>query len=386
MYAAPFALLATLVGSSYAQLSADFVASLRNAGTAPERLALLKDEDLLFDFNNASSGVVMGAGGHTVESSSLNFPAVVGNGVSMTIGFLGPCAINTPHTHPRATEINFSVNGTLRAGLLTENGARFILNDLKPGTASVFPMGAIHFEMNTGCEPALFVAAFNSEDPGVLSVAQRYFGIPPDIIGAALGGLGVEEVLGLGSKIPDNVAAGTDECLQRCGLTRPSTQPTAQHQPLVSGNSPTATSVFFSTSTTSSTSSSATSTGTGKAALAATTSTASAAAQSPGGKAISGSEQLSANSASGNSNNSNTSPILIALVVINALLVVGLLVALFLYIQNRSRQAAFGSHRYAAPSTPSDPLIKAEEKYELGRESTYYDPYTPTQPEFGKSS
>ena len=56
------------------------------------------------------------------------------------IGLLGPCAINTPHTHPRATEINFSVNGTLRAGLLTENGARFILNDLKPGTASVFPM------------------------------------------------------------------------------------------------------------------------------------------------------------------------------------------------------------------------------------------------------
>ena len=46
MYAAPFALLATLVGSSYAQLSADFVASLRNAGTAPERLALLKDEDV----------------------------------------------------------------------------------------------------------------------------------------------------------------------------------------------------------------------------------------------------------------------------------------------------------------------------------------------------
>lgn len=58
----------------------------------------------------------------------------------LAIGFLGPCSINTPHTHPRATEINFSVNGTLRTGLLSENGARFIVNDLPAGSASVFPM------------------------------------------------------------------------------------------------------------------------------------------------------------------------------------------------------------------------------------------------------
>ncbi|KZP17898.1 RmlC-like cupin, partial [Athelia psychrophila] len=172
---------------------------------------------------------VTGAAGHTVEASSENFAAVVGNGVAMTIGTLGPCALNTPHTHPRATEINFSVNGTLRTGLLSENGGRFIMNNLPPGSATVFPKGAIHFEMNMGCETAIFVAGFNHEDPGVLSVAQRYFGLPPDIVGAALGGLGVEEVGGLEALIPDNIAIGTDECLQRCGLTRGS-QPILQHQ------------------------------------------------------------------------------------------------------------------------------------------------------------
>lgn len=67
------------------------------------------------------------------------------------IGFLGPCAINTPHTHPRATEINFSVNGTLRGGFLAENGAKFIEVTLNPGEAAIFPQAAIHFEMNTGC-------------------------------------------------------------------------------------------------------------------------------------------------------------------------------------------------------------------------------------------
>lgn len=114
-----------------------------------------------------------GAGGHTVAASSENFPAVVGNGVAMTIGFLGPCGMNTPHTHPRATEINFSVNTTLRAGFLMENGARFVDVELKAGSAAVFPMGAIHFEMNPSCEPAMFVAAFDGEDPGVNQVAQR---------------------------------------------------------------------------------------------------------------------------------------------------------------------------------------------------------------------
>lgn len=91
----------------------------------------------------------------------------------MTIGFLDACGMNTPHTHPRATEINFSVNTTLRAGFLMENGARFVDVELKAGSAAVFPQGAIHFEMNPSCEPAMFVASFNNEDPGVGQLAQR---------------------------------------------------------------------------------------------------------------------------------------------------------------------------------------------------------------------
>ncbi|KAJ6506752.1 RmlC-like cupin [Mycena sanguinolenta] len=216
---------------------AETVAELRLDPTAVDRLnTLSSDNQFVYDFLNPPAGVVTGAAGHTVTATSGTFPAVVGNGVAMTIGFLGPCGINTPHTHPRATEINFSVNGTLRTGFLTENGGRFVVNDLPPGSMTVFPQGAIHFEMNDGCEPAMFVAAFNGEDPGVLSVAQRFLGLPIDIIGATMGGLGVKEVEGLEAMIPDNVAVGTDACLKRCGLHRPRAQPTAQHQPRVSGN------------------------------------------------------------------------------------------------------------------------------------------------------
>lgn len=97
-----FALFAALLGSAFAQLNEALVASLKNAGTAPQRLALLSDSDvsaavpshlflsnipppqLLFDFNNPPSGVVTGSGGRTVEASSLNFPAVISNGVAMS--------------------------------------------------------------------------------------------------------------------------------------------------------------------------------------------------------------------------------------------------------------------------------------------------------------
>ena len=66
-------------------------------------------------------------------------------------GYLEACGMNIPHTHPRATEINIAVNGTLRTGMLAENGARFVFNNVPPGSATVFPQGAIHFEMNLDC-------------------------------------------------------------------------------------------------------------------------------------------------------------------------------------------------------------------------------------------
>lgn len=88
----------------------------------------------------------------------------------LAIGFLGPCGMKNPHCS--ATEFNFSVNTTLRAGFFAENGARFVNVELAARSAVVFPQGAIHFETNPSCESAMFVAGFNSEDPGVQQVAQ----------------------------------------------------------------------------------------------------------------------------------------------------------------------------------------------------------------------
>ncbi|KAJ7509922.1 RmlC-like cupin [Mycena galericulata] len=209
--------LSTVLSSVLCTPLSDEVATLRQAPTAVDRINdLPNDTQFIFDFFNPTGGIVMGAAGHTVTATSGTFPAVVGNGVAMTVGFLGPCGMNTPHTHPRATEINFSVNGTLRTGMLAENGARFVVNELPPGSMTVFPQGAIHFEMNEGCEPAMFVAAFNGEDPGVQSTAQRFYGLPVDILQATLGGLGVQEVEGMADMVNSYLCIFVDPGQHRC--------------------------------------------------------------------------------------------------------------------------------------------------------------------------
>ena len=94
--------------------------------------------------------------------------------------------------------------------LLTNNSTsqkRFHLHRLETGQATIFAQGAIHFEMNLGCEPVRFIAAFGSADPGTTQVAQAFFQeIPEDVVNAVLGGV---EKLGFDKgTIPANVAFG----------------------------------------------------------------------------------------------------------------------------------------------------------------------------------
>lgn len=92
----------------------DLIHNLELAPTAADRINMLTAEDFLYDFlAPPPNAVTTGQGGHTVRSDSLVFPASIGTGVSMTVGFIGPCGFNTPHTHPRSSEINIVVEGRL---------------------------------------------------------------------------------------------------------------------------------------------------------------------------------------------------------------------------------------------------------------------------------
>jgi len=198
---------------------------LKSASTEVNRLNLLTDSQFVFDFNqfktgnDNATGVTVGKAGRTVAAVPNNFPALIGHGVAMTVGFIEPCGINLPHTHPRATEINFIVSGTFRAGFFLENGARFIGHNLTAGMMTIFPQGSIHFEQNEGCEPAMFVAAFNNEDPGVQTTTLSYFGLPADIAATGFDGANATLVQELALKLQKNPALGVEECRIRCGLS-----------------------------------------------------------------------------------------------------------------------------------------------------------------------
>ena len=202
-----------------------FVAQLLLAPTAEERINMLQPSDLIFDFGLAQGNTsnTVGNGGRTVKADRGTFPALTGTGVSMTLGFLGPCGFNTPHTHPRGTEINVVVQGALKAQFQLENGATNFISDLTQYQMTVFPMGAMHTEFNPLCTPSYFVAGFNSEDPGVMQIAQTFFNFEPDLVQAVLGGDGTvdgQDIEAYKAAIPKNVALGVEQCLQTCGISK----------------------------------------------------------------------------------------------------------------------------------------------------------------------
>lgn len=195
------------------------------APTAADRLALLtEDSDFIYDFAHPPAGAsTTGFGGHTVKADRKTFPALIGNGGSVTVGFLGACGFNTPHVHPRAAELNLVVEGRLISSVTAENGARHMNHTMEKFQMTVFPAGALHTEYNPDCANATFVASFPSEDPGVLQAAQAFFGLEKNIIEAAVGGsvsVAGQELEKFRNLIPANVALGVDACLSKCGLKK----------------------------------------------------------------------------------------------------------------------------------------------------------------------
>jgi hypothetical protein len=138
-----------------------------------------------------------------------------------------PCGINTPHVHPRATEFLTLVNGTnLRFGYVLENtlvvgkgNSPEIAGKLDIFEGTVFPQGSIHFQFNDNCEPAVFVAGLNSEDPGTNQVAQGFFALNDQVVNATLGfpkEINGKNIADFRNMIPANLAQDMEVCLNRC--------------------------------------------------------------------------------------------------------------------------------------------------------------------------
>ncbi|KAF2759984.1 RmlC-like cupin [Pseudovirgaria hyperparasitica] len=177
---------------------------------------------LVFDFNNGA----VSAGG-TVKSANVEtFPVLTDLGISVTVANLGPCGINTPHVHPRATEFLTVVEGPgVDVGIILENaivgaGKQSELTArVEKLQGTVFPVGSIHYQFNNNCDNTTFVAALNSEDPGTGQIAQNFLNLNDEVVKAVIGfpkSLAGADIQTIRQNIPANLAIATEACYQKC--------------------------------------------------------------------------------------------------------------------------------------------------------------------------
>ncbi|KAK7392161.1 hypothetical protein VNO78_20591 [Psophocarpus tetragonolobus] len=123
--------------------------------------------------NNTVGSVVTGA--NVEKIPGLNTLGVSFSRIDYKAGGLNP-----PHTHPRATEIVFVLDGQLDVGFIT-TANKLISKSIKKGEIFVFPKSLVHYQKNNGDKPASVLSAFNSQLPGTVSLAAALFTSTPTV-------------------------------------------------------------------------------------------------------------------------------------------------------------------------------------------------------------
>ena len=139
-------------------------------------------EDFFFQGLNipGNTANLVGSNVNTVNVDAI--PGLNTLGISLVRIDYAPYGQNPPHTHPRATEILTVLEGTLLVGFVTSNPQnRLISKVLNKGDVFVFPIGLIHFQFNIGHINAVAIAGLNSQNPGVITIANAVFGSNPPI-------------------------------------------------------------------------------------------------------------------------------------------------------------------------------------------------------------
>ncbi|KAJ7223339.1 RmlC-like cupin domain-containing protein, partial [Mycena pura] len=135
----------------------------------------------------------------------------------------GPGGLNIPHFHPRGNEFFTLVEGVLDTSMVVENGfTEVVKTQLGKFQATVFPRGSMHFQQNPTCDPAVFVAGFDTTDAGRSDLLNNLLQFDSDVIEAALGFPDTVDASNINAwrkHLPINLAARVDSCLKVCGLT-----------------------------------------------------------------------------------------------------------------------------------------------------------------------
>ena len=108
--------------------------------------------------------------------------------MSVSRADFAPGGLNPPHTHVRASEIVFVLEGELDVAFITtENNV--ISKKIKKGELFVIPKALVHYQKNNAKFPASMISSFNSQLPGDQYIATTLFGanpaLPDDVLSQA---------------------------------------------------------------------------------------------------------------------------------------------------------------------------------------------------------
>lgn len=220
--------------------------ALKDAITPEDRFNLLVPDpsdtsNITFQFVNNS---VIAPTAGTIDLATVEmFPALFGSNLAMALGFVDACGLNTPHAHTRANEFLTILQGQLTSGFIMPNnpgsfgdiadanidpdglmGPLAQANtDLTLYQGIMYPQGVMHWQFNPTCEPALFVAAFDSNDPGRMQAGRAFFSIDSDeVINAALGdskSIHPKNIDKIRQHLPSSYAQLISECAVKCGIS-----------------------------------------------------------------------------------------------------------------------------------------------------------------------
>ncbi|KAK3197976.1 hypothetical protein Dsin_021391 [Dipteronia sinensis] len=141
---------------------------------------LATPDDFTFSGLNISTDTNNFLGTNSTLLTVDNFPGLNTLGIAIARVDYAPGGVNPPHVHPRGTELLLVQKGTLYAGFVDSNNTLFS-KILYPGDVFVIPLAMNHFQVNIGKTDGLAFASFNSQNPGVITLANSIFGTNPPI-------------------------------------------------------------------------------------------------------------------------------------------------------------------------------------------------------------
>ena len=164
---------------------------------------LVKAEDFFFSGLDQPRNTTNKVGSNVTLLNANRIPGLNTLGISMARVDYAPFGLNPPHIHPRATEIQTVLEGSLYVGFVTSNpDNRLVTKVLRKGDVFVFPQGLIHFQFNYGTNKAVALSGLSSQNPGVITIANSVFGSKPAISDDILA-----KALGVDKKIVDRIQA-----------------------------------------------------------------------------------------------------------------------------------------------------------------------------------